>query len=285
MRNIEFLTSKNLSFYRTNHKFEHYSEFKSVEEFKEILSYADENNLKVYILGNGSNTFFCGSKIKTLVLKNNLEKEIKVVSKTDTHSIIRASSSVLAIDILKICFSETLDAFYYLSSVPATIGGALAMNAGRGKHFNRTIYDFVEHLEVFDHKENRIKILKKSEVVKGYRETIFTGIQSQLILGVEFKFPKHQFEGNPILERCKWSKENQDNAIPNCGSVFSSADPKILESIKGLRIGEARFSKKTSNWISNKSSNYIYIYLLIVLAKILHLVKKKKAKLEIILVD
>ena len=169
--------------------------------------------------------------------------------------------------------------------MPATIGGALAVNAGRGKEHQQSIYDFVESITFFDFENNCIKTLGKQEIVRGYRETIFTGIHSNLILSVIFKFNCVKLESNPIVERCKWSKEFQDYSAPNCGSVFKEADRWLLRLVKKWSIGKAGFSDKTANWILNNSSNSIPIILLTTITKLLHFLMGKKVYLEIITVD
>lgn len=281
MESIRSITSSDMSFYRTSHHFENYVEFCTVEQFNEYRNWAVEQNKKIYILGNGSNTLFIKNNIKSLVLKNKLNKCIKPLG----ENILEISSSTLVIDVLKYCYKNSLDSFYYLASVPATIGGALAMNAGRGRGQNLTIYDFVESVTYFNLENNCIETAKKEEIIKGYRETIFTGINSKLILSAVFKFDIRKFNNSPIVERLKWSKQFQDYTAPNCGSVFKQADFRILNKIKGIKIGKAGFSSKTANWIFNHSSSSVPIVSLIYLAKLLHFVLRKKAVLEVIFVD
>ncbi|MEQ8969626.1 MAG: FAD-binding protein [Coleofasciculus sp. C1-SOL-03] len=281
MELVRTVTSDNLSFYRTSHIFENYGEFETIDQFREYCHWAKENNCNIYILGNGSNTLFVHKKIKSLILKNKLPKTINVLSENR----LEVYSSVLVIDVLKYCQKNSLNSFYYLASVPATIGGALAMNAGRGRRHGLTIYDFVESVVVFDFENSCLKTLNKKEIVKGYRETIFTGSQSCLILSATFGFNPITLESNPIAERCKWSKKAQDYSAPNCGSVFKVADSRILKRLKGLWIGQSGFSAKTTNWILNKSTNSNSILILIAIAKLLHILLRKKAELEIITVD
>jgi UDP-N-acetylmuramate dehydrogenase len=282
MVNTQSITSNNLSFYRTTHHFERYGEFCTVDQLREYYNLAKANNSKLYILGNGSNTLFTKSTIKTLVLKNNLPKSMTFVSPNK----IEVSSSVLVIDVLKLCYENSLDSFYYLASVPATVGGALAMNAGRGKTRNQTIYDFVESVTFFDLENNSLKtITEKEEIIKGYRTTIFTGIKSKLILSVIFKFSQINIEGNPIQERCKWSKKHQDYSAPNCGSVFKEKNSNLMNLVKGLYIGKAGFSAKTTNWILNNADNSMNILILIKLVKLLHFLIGKSAVPEVISVD
>ncbi|MFN6571207.1 FAD-binding protein [Dendronalium sp. ChiSLP03b] len=281
MESIKSFTDNNLSFYRTTHYFEQYGEFYTVDQFHEYCNWAKANNTKVYILGNGSNTLFTRKRVKSLVLKNKLHKKITALP----GNRLEVSSSTLIIDVLKYCYENSLESFYYLASVPATIGGALAMNAGRGREHQLTIYDFVETINFFDFESNCIKTFAREDIVKGYRETIFTGIQSRLILSATFKFTNLTLKKNPIVERCKWSKTNQDYSAPNCGSVFKKADFDILNKLKGFSFGGAAFSSKTGNWILNTSNSSIPIVILIHFVKILHFMKREIAALEIITVD
>ncbi|MBW4614362.1 MAG: FAD-binding protein [Desmonostoc vinosum HA7617-LM4] len=281
MESIKSFTDNSLSFYRTTHYFERYGEFYTVDQFREYCDWAKTNNTKVYILGNGSNTLFTGKNVKSLVLKNKLIKQVNALP----NNTLEVSSSVLVIDVLKYCYENQFESFYYLASVPATIGGALAMNAGRGKQYQLTIYDFVETINFFDFESNCIKTVRKEEVIKGYRETIFTGIKSSLILSATFKFNNKSFKENPIIERCKWSKKNQDNSSPNCGSVFKKADFHILNRFKGFSFGKTAFSSKTYNWILSNSSSSFPIVILIYFVRILHFVQRKVALLEVITVD
>lgn len=279
MVKIESLTSNKLSHYRTLHNFEKYAEITSVEEFQEYCEWAKTNNIKLYILGNGSNTFFTKKSINTLIIKNKLPKNIKFLPEYR----LEVSSSTLVIDILKYCQENLWDSFYYLASVPATVGGALAMNAGRGKQYGYTIYDFVESVTFFE--DGYIKTLAKDEIKRSYRQTIFTGIHQKIILSAVFKFNPLVSEDNLLVDRLKWSKSYQDYSAPNCGTVFKTASSPIMKVLKGLNVGKANFSPKTANWILNKSENSMAINRLIFIAKILHILAARKIELEVIKID
>ncbi|AGY56530.1 FAD-binding protein [Gloeobacter kilaueensis] len=279
MVNVISLDSNQLSTFRTHHHFEHYGEFHDLDEFAKYSHWAALNNAKVYILGNGSNTLFTADTIRALVLKNCIPKLLK--SLPDNR--LEISSSVQINDVLNYCYQRSLTSFYYLASVPASIGGALAMNAGRGRSHNCTIYDFVESVTFFD--GETVKTLKNDEIARGYRKTIFTGMHEKLILSAILQFERTEFGISPISERRQFAKEHQDNTQPNCGTVFKSACYPIMDRLRGIRVGEAQFSQKTSNWILNKSASSRNIMRLIAIAKLLHLVTFRKIELEVISVN
>lgn len=278
MVKVDPLTSSNLSFYRTLNHFKRYGEFYSLEDFREYCDWANQHQVELYIVGNGSNTLFAAQFVNSLVLKNKLAKIIKPLP----NSRLEVSSSVMIAEVLKYCYEHSLDSFYYLASVPATIGGALAMNAGRGRNYDVTIYDFIESVTFYS--DGQIQTLRSAEIEKGYRETMFAGIHSRLILSAIFQFVPHQFACDPILERREWAKSHQDNVGPNCGSVFKLACSPILKVLQGLKIGKASYSAKTGNWILNRSNDSKGILMLILIAKLLHLLVGKKAMLELITV-
>jgi UDP-N-acetylmuramate dehydrogenase len=281
MYDVKDTFSSSLSYYKTGHRFKNYAEFSSLEEYKFYFQYAKDNHLKLHILANGSNTLFNGKIINSLILKNKMPQSIIPISTNK----IRVTSTVPIIKLLKFCLKNSLDSFYYLASVPATVGGALAMNAGRGKIHNMTIYDFVESVSFYNPSTDIIETLEKDKIVKGYRETIFTGSQPLLIIDCIFNFPSVVMDFDPIVNRQNWSKEHQDNSAPNCGSVFKDYDYSILNNLKGLRIGGSMFSSKTVNWILNDSDSGQSITLLIWVARLFHLLLAKHLELELIIVN
>lgn len=76
VENIKSITDSNLSFYRSSHYFERYAEFHTIEQFRQYCNWAKANNVKIYILGNGSNTLFVKKNIKSLILKNQMIKHL-----------------------------------------------------------------------------------------------------------------------------------------------------------------------------------------------------------------
>lgn len=271
-------TSDRYSTFRTSHRFEYVVEFTTLEEFLDAVGQARAMGREYYILGNGSNTLFVGSVIKTVILKNKLNKDMTVL---DEHR-VEVSSSAPISAVLKHCQQNGLDSFYYLASVPATIGGALAMNAGRGRVHQKTIYDFVESVTYYD--GNQMVTSQCDEIERDYRWTSFTGVSNQLIVSAVLRFPKlsETESGNKIRERIDWSKQEQDHSAPNCGSIFKYSHGGIMRRLKGIGVPGARFSRKTVNWILCDSAKSSGILWLIRIARLLHLAVGKMCRLELI---
>ncbi|MDJ0851501.1 MAG: FAD-binding protein [Myxococcota bacterium] len=275
------LESARLSHYQTRHRFRAYAEFRSAEEFAALRQWACDRGLPIFILGNGSNTWFTRKRVRTLVARNRMPAAISELP----DGRVRISSSTRVADVLRHCLERSLDSFYYLASVPAEIGGALAMNAGRGESHQVSIFDFVETVRFLD-RDGETKTWAGKDVVQGFRRTLFTGVGDRLILDAVFRFPRVSIDGNPIKERIAWSHQNQDYRFPSCGSVFrtDTVDMVAMRALRGLRIGGAWYSPRTFNWICNRSQSPLPIRLLILAGRLRNRLRGKKALLEVVAV-
>lgn len=269
-------TTNKLSSYKTENTFLRIADIKSVEDFFEVENLVYTKGWKMFPLGNGSNTFFATKKITTCVIKNNLPQEWEYLG----DDRFEVSSSVKLIQLLKFLYNDQRDGPYFLASVPATIGGAIAMNAGTGRGKGQYISKFLEEV-IFAYK-GKIHTIKPEDMDIDYRKTIFSESSERYIIKAIMKFPRRNFEVNPIKERIEWSKENQDLAVPNCGSVFRTFHGKPLHFLrKYFGWGKAYWSQKTPNWICNISPNPYHLKYLIIISIIIHKVFRKKADLEI----
>lgn len=273
------LQSDRLSHFRTQHEFLHYGEAETVEQFIAFRQWADQRGLPLLILGNGSNVLFVRKQIRALVVKNKLPRTLREID----EKTIEVSSTVSVAQIIKWCKERDLETCFYLASVPATIGGAIAMNAGRGRKHNRSIFDFVKSVTFLE--GNEVKTLQRHEIAIGYRQTPFTGLTSRLVLSAELTFPPRCGEGDAGRERVLWSKENQDHSAPNCGSVFKECHWRIMSLLMGRRFGTAQFSPRTGNWLLSRGASSRPLVWLIRLAQALHRLAGRRAVVELIQVD
>ena len=280
MPEVACLKSSQLSTFRTQHEFQRYAKFTTVDEYIALLDFAASEGLHVYLLGNGSNTLFKHRRIRTLILHNKLKRGFRHLG----GNRYEASSSDQISSILKYCREHHLDSFFYLASVPATVGGALAMNAGRGGGVQKTIYDYVESIMFVDH-DGEMKLLTVDKIERSPRKTAFTGVQPKLITGCIFRFNNSVEDDDKIRERIEWCKQNQDLSAPNCGTLFKVSSAAIMKKLQGIGIFGARFSPITRNWMLNRASSPLPIRFLIGIAIVTHRLLGRKIELEIIEVD
>lgn len=281
MVEVKVLSSDKLSTFRTQHRFLNYASFDSAETFSALCNWAVARDLPVFILGNGSNTLFTRGKVRTLVLKNAIPEKITPIG----GDLFEITSSTQVMRVLKYCEKDSRASLYFLASVPATIGGAIAMNAGGGS--GATIFDFLEELTYIDGQE--IVTLKREDIEIAHRQTMFTGIQTKLILKAVFRFPKIEMTESLIRKRAHWARDNQDLASPNCGSVFRSAHRPLLALFRffppwGINTPGFRtqYSRRVNNWIITRSASPWPIVFLIRFVQLAHKLIGKRAQTEIV---
>lgn len=274
--NVYELDSNKLSWYKTYHHFSGIVDIRCKQDYLDAIAYAKEHGRRVYVLGNGSNTCFSRKNIRTLILNNCLAQELEETCPGE----FKVSSSYKINKLLRQLYSRGLDGPYNLASVPATVGGAVAMNAGTGKREALYIQKYV--MEVTYWKNGETFTLPVDQLGFGFRRSIFSESDDSFISSVRFKFPPKNFHENPIIKRLDWAKVNQDLTKPNCGSVWREYDGRVLKFVSFFfQCTPAFFSKKSLIWITNKSNSPFTIRMILLSARILHRVLGKKCEEEI----
>ena len=139
-----------------------------------------------------------------------------------------------------------------LAGIPATIGGAVWMNAGcYGGETSDTLLD-VQLI-----RNGKEISLTKSECGFRYRHSGFE--KTDIILGARFQMGEG--DSNEMREikinHLKHRNEVQPVNLPNCGSVFKNPKPRfsaeLIEEagLKGTQIGGAQISPMHANFIVN----------------------------------
>lgn len=212
-------------------------------------------NKKKYILGGGSNLLINDQKEFDEVI--NLKLLNTSIENLGSGKFYVGASVPLQKLITQIN-NEGFGGIEYLYSVPALLGGAVAMNAGRGKKHNSSISDYVKEVQVYDCAEQKMTKLSKEECQFSYRKSIFKD-KELIVLGAILTFPSVDIEKakRKREDRIKHVKKLQDNSGYNFGSVFREYNKYIMQVVRLLHFGYEdgmMYSKKTSNWLINKGN-------------------------------
>lgn len=172
----------------------------------------------------------------------------KVRSLRVNGRIVTADCGVPLQVLLRELTKHGLGGIEYLMSVPGNVGGAIVTNAGRGRHHNLNIDEFVREVEVFD--GCRTFTMTREECGFSYRASVFQRRPDWTVLGATFEFPTQEsvLGQERIRARIDEVQSLQDRSHPNAGTVFKH-DFRL--DLKGCRNGGARFSVVTPNWIVN----------------------------------
>jgi UDP-N-acetylmuramate dehydrogenase len=217
-----------------------------------------------HILGNGSNLLL-NEVIETVIDTSKLNTKIEF-----HDGIITCGCSVRIQELIRYAQNLNLGGIEFLYSVPGLMGGIVCMNAGTR---DKSISQFVKGVRIFD---GELKYFTKEECQFTYRDSIFK--ERYLIYEVDLVLENKSYEKieQGIKDRLKAVK-SQDNSYPNAGTVFCKSSRISIRLSKMLKWGNARFSKKTSNWIVNLgNATYRDIKMLIKMSKFLHLFKQPK---------
>jgi UDP-N-acetylmuramate dehydrogenase len=226
----------------------YYAEPASIEDVIAIQKFVAEKNIPFLILGNGSNVLISDDGWSGLVM--NLETGFNKLSIAE--NIVTAEAGVRMAAFVDFAIRHNLQGVEMLAGVPATIGGAVRMNAGcYGGETSEHILDvaMVQHGEYvtlpkaecdFSYRHSGFG---KSDIVLSARFALAAGVASEL-QDIKRKHLLHRNEVQPVN-------------LPNCGSVFKNPRPRfsaeLIEAanLKGTHIGGAQISIKHANFIVN----------------------------------
>lgn len=267
----DFVNQSNMNIAKDNIKFDEpmkkYTTFKiggpaeclikicNVEDLKKIQKFANDNNIKITTIGNGSNILVSDNGIKGIVLLNRIES---IVLNEDTEEqnkveAIIGSGTKMASIAIKMLKNE-ITGFEELSGIPGTIGGAVVMNAGAHE---KEIKDILKSVKCLDKKGNIVE-LKKEDLEFGYRHSKLKN-KEYIVIEVKLLLTKGKKEDIQIKmqEYAKYRKEKQPIEFPSAGSVFKRGNDYITAKLiddaklKGYKIGGAEVATKHSGFIIN----------------------------------
>ena len=237
--------------FKTGGKVDYFVKAYSVEEIKCILKVSKENNIPLFVLGNGTNLLVKDEGFRGIVLQVKLE-DIKI---NGTEVVVK--SGVKNAVLSKKLTDNSLTGFEFASGIPGTIGGAIKMNAGA---YGSEMKDIVSEVTYLDYNGN-IHTINNSECEFSYRHSRFFK-EKAVILGAKLNLQygnKEEIE-NKVKELLNQRKEKQPLEYPNAGSTFKRGDnyitAKLIDEcgLKGYSIGGAQVSEKHAGFIVNKSN-------------------------------
>jgi UDP-N-acetylmuramate dehydrogenase len=147
---------------------------------------------------------------------------------------------------------HSLAGIEFAVAIPASVGGAVRMNAGAHGH---SMGEVLSTIEVFRLGEARSETIRASDLGFAYRsadlpqDAVVTGARFALEPGEEAAIQAR------LREAREWRRANQPLNLPNAGSVFKNppeeAAGSIIERVcgKGTSVGGARISEIHANFI------------------------------------
>lgn len=248
----------------------------NIQEIREVVNIAKENNLPLKVVGNGTNLLVKDNGFRGIILKTNLQ-EIKITKTKNKDEIntkykinemessinckeeyiVNVQSGMALGKLAQILLKNEIGGFEFASGIPGTIGGAIKMNAGAyGGEFKDIVQD-VTYLN----EQNDIVVIQNMQCDFSYRHSLFSN-KDYIILGCNLKLYKDTKENikNKLDENLQSRKEKQPIEYPSAGSTFKRGEDfitaKLIDEcgLKGYTIGGAQVSEKHAGFIINKNN-------------------------------
>ena len=220
--------------------------FCAVECIEEFINLLKLHKGKFFILGGGSKTLCKDSGYDGLVISTKHLEKIKF-----DGNLVLCEAGVTFKILQNFCIKHGLSGLEWSAAIPASVGGAVVMNAGA---FGGEFKDVVEKVEVFENGEK--KILAKQDLVFSYRQSSLKGkVVMRVWLSLEQK------TSVLVAERYQFYANKKTSAQPtsfgSAGSIFKRTEnvipAKIIDKLglKGVKIGGAEVSTHHSGFIVN----------------------------------
>jgi UDP-N-acetylmuramate dehydrogenase len=221
-----------------------------IDDIRHALLFAEREQLPVAVVGGGNNLLVTDRGIRGVVLK--LEGCLGRAEFNGEEAVAGAGVGLSAL--IREAAALNLGGIEALVGIPATIGGALAMNAGTA---DGAIGDFVSAV-YFLHPDGTIGECKPA--TGGFSYEQFSLPAGAVLVGARLRFQRRPYGEiqKEIKQRLKVKKQTQPLALASAGCVWKNpgGEPaaKLIERVglKGKRLNGAEISTKHANFIVNR---------------------------------
>ena len=221
-----------------------------LDDIRHALAFADREQLPVVVIGGGNNLLVTDRGLRGVVLK--LEGCLGRVEFHGEEAVAGAGASLSAL--IREAAALHLGGIEPLAGIPATIGGALAMNAGSA---DGVMSDFVS-AAYFLHPDGSIGEFKPAPGTFAYRSFNFP--PGAVVAGCRLRLHRKPLAEiqRDIRQRLKVKKSSQPLALASAGFVWKNppgdSAGRLIEKagLRGKRVGGAEISTKNANFIVNR---------------------------------
>lgn len=227
---------------------------REISDIIEAVKICRKNNIKFFVIGNGSNLLVPDEGYNGVIIK--LKSEFSTIQVEGEYLIVNSGAKLS--EVYTVAYKNSLTGFEFASGIPGTIGGAIYMNAGA---YGGEMKDIVESVEVLDLDNFELKELKNEDLDFSYRKSIIQR-KNYIITSIKLKLKKgNKEEINAVYEDLRDRRNSkQPLNFGSAGSTFKRPEghfaSKLIEDagLKGYHINDAWVSEKHSGFIVNKGN-------------------------------
>ena len=226
-------------------------EIETEQQLVSLLQFVNENKIKFFVIGGGSNILFSDDGFKGIVIKLSGDFCKYEISQNTVVCGSAVSLSYLAQQTAE----QGLSGLEQLCGIPGTVGGAVYGNAGVK---NYPVSSVIEKVEVIDYSGTKT-VLTKKDINFEYRKS---NLKDSIITKIFF-FLKNA-DKNDILKTISQEREKRKNSQPigtkNAGCIFKNPKDdsagRLIDSLnlKNYSVGGITVSDVHANFFVNKDN-------------------------------
>ena len=225
------------------------SEFFLPEDVNELSLFLKSNVKPILLVGLGSNLLVRDRGFNGVTIHTKNLKELNI-----TNKYIESGAGTSLAKLSRFAQAKLKYGAEFLSAIPGSVGGALAMNAGA---FGSEVWQYVVSVQTIS-LSGELKERFPNDYEINYR-SVKHRFSDEFFISARFDFNLNKPNDN-VRELLDKRNASQPIGLPSCGSVFKNPKDnyaaKLIESsgLKGFCIGGACISEKHANYIINQNN-------------------------------
>ena len=229
--------------------------FPSTEkQLVDTLSLLDSKDISFRVIGRASNTLFFDGTLDSVIVFTAGVCEVSVEQGTVT-----AGAGVGLVALSRQVCDAGLSGLEFACGIPASIGGAVFMNAGA---HGGSMADVLTQSRAYDRKSGRVLTLLRESHEFGYRSSIYMKDPSLVCLGATISLTAADRERirQDMSRFTEARRKSQPTEKYSAGSYFKRPvgdfAGRLIEAcgLKGVCVGDAQVSTKHAGFIINRGS-------------------------------
>lgn len=222
----------------------------SIVALTALISFLKKQKIRYLIIGNGSNCLFDDTGYRGCIVST---KQIRDLSFHDNEISVSCGYSLIALS--SIAQKNGLSGLEFACSIPATVGGAVYMNAGAYGGEMKDVVSTVSYLSPDG------TVIETDDHRFDYRHSIYQS-EERVILSCKLLLTPYSPEDihRKMLENKSKREATQPIKEKSAGSIFrrepDCIPAKLIDEagLKGTAIGDAEISQKHAGFIVNRGN-------------------------------
>jgi len=164
---VEYVPLADKNWFGTGGPARFFCEPRTALEFQEALTFARNNNLKIFVLGDGANILISDAGFDGLVIRPRLTS-IEITARTPEEVFVQAGAGASLPATIEYCLSNNILGLEEFSGIPGSIGGSVYINV---HYYEFLLAQFLAHAQVLGKKSGELLTVSPEWFEFGYNKS------------------------------------------------------------------------------------------------------------------